>query len=105
MDLATFQRRISNSTTIVYFMARGSESCKRITPYFESLKATDTHQIDFIKINVVDSAAIAQKLDVDAVPSFYFYHDGRLINSFIRADEKELQKGYQYLVAILELMQ
>lgn len=103
MDLSTYNRRISTRAAIVYFMARESNSCRRIGPYFESLKVTDTYNIDFIKINVVDSASLAQKLKVDIVPTFYIYHHGNLINSFLRANEVDLHRGYDYLLAILEL--
>ena len=73
--------------------------------YFEDLsKQPENDNVTFLKVDIDELGTIADFADVCAVPSFYFYSNGRFIDQYIGSVKRKLGimveknlKGEDYL--------
>lgn len=70
----------SDKLTVIDFSAKWCGPCRMISPYFVELsQQSDFSNVQFLKIDVDDVEAAAQKYEVEAMPTFVFIKNGREI--------------------------
>jgi thioredoxin 1 len=85
---------------IVYCYASWCGPCKFIAPFFAGLSVNPAYaHVQFVKINVEEAAEIAEHLEVTAMPTFYFYKDGKLLDKFSGASCDDLCIALDKLIA------
>ena len=79
----------TNEKVIVDFSAEWCGPCKRIAPTFKSL-ADKYPEIVFVKVDVDDSAEIAEFETISAMPTFKAYHKGKVFKTLTGGSEEKL---------------
>jgi thioredoxin 1 len=105
-EVKNFKNKINSSRAcIVFFTAGWCGPCKSLYPVFDDLKGhckkEHNGKIEFIKVNVEDDGDIADYYKVKSLPTFFFFANGKLIDSFDGANKDKLIKGYNHLVDLV----
>lgn len=79
-DKAEWDEALKNKKIAVDFTASWCGPCKRIGPIFVEF-AKDFPDILFFKVDVDDNAEVAELVGIEAMPTFKFYLDGKLVES------------------------
>lgn len=61
-----------NEVTVLAFIATGCNPCKRIKPILVSIRAAGV-KVDIIDINTRAGAALARRMGVESVPTFFVH--------------------------------
>lgn len=88
-DLDAFNQEIANGISVVDFTATWCGPCKQIAPVFENLAQIFT-QAKFFKVDVDEGAKIAEKHNIDSMPTFKIFINGEEVGEFVGADEEGL---------------
>jgi len=92
----------SSEACVVFFTAKWCGPCKSLYPLFDELKAHNKQnhngKVMFIKVNVEEDGDIADYYKVKTLPTFFFYHRGKLIKDFEGANKEKLVNNYNSLV-------
>lgn len=80
-----FDEEMKDGVVVVDFFATWCGPCKMLAPVFEELGEELAGKAKFIKVDVDESPAIAQRFQVMTVPSVLVLKDGEL---------KEISVGY-----------
>ncbi|KAI8053256.1 putative thioredoxin [Syncephalis plumigaleata] len=87
-----------NSLVVVDFFAEWCGPCRMIAPLIDGLdKATEG--VVFIKVDVDNLQALAQKYDISAMPTFGFFKNGKLSKTTVGADIKKVKAALTELMA------
>ena len=81
----------SEKLVVVDFFATWCPPCKRISPVFEALSLEHTGVV-FLKIDVDNVPAVAQKESISAMPTFLFYKGGKKVDELVGASEPKLKE-------------
>ena len=100
-DEVSFDKIINNSTkpVLVDFWATWCGPCRAIGPLLEKLAKEHGDEVTVVKINVDESAALAQKFEITAIPTLLFFKDGAI------ADTVRGLVGYDALVSKVKSVQ
>lgn len=85
-----FKEFIAQGTTVVDFTASWCGPCKMIAPFFEELSKTYT-SVKFIKVDVDELEDITAEAGVSAMPSFFIYKDGVVVDQLVGAAKDKLE--------------
>ncbi|KAL6615584.1 hypothetical protein ACP70R_037854 [Stipagrostis hirtigluma subsp. patula] len=72
----------SPGVSVVYFMSAMNQQCRQITPSVNSL-CTECPSVNFLKVNIDESPAVASAENVRIVPTFKIYKDGVRVKEMI----------------------
>lgn len=72
--------------------------CQRIGPVFARL-ADQFPQIHFVKVDVDENGETAAALDVQAMPTFVFFHRGQKVGNLVGSSEAKLRAHIANLAA------
>lgn len=70
-----FDEAVSQGTVLVDFWATWCMPCKASAPHFEAF-AAENPGIKAVKVNIDDAATAAEKMNIQAVPTFILLKDG-----------------------------
>lgn len=87
---------------IVDFTAVWCGPCQRIAPLFHNLAASYHKQALFLKVDGDKNQDVVSSNKVTGFPTFHFYENGSLIDSFSGADGHRLQLRVQAMVSKVE---
>jgi thioredoxin 1 len=88
-----FEEFIKNGTAFVDFFAEWCMPCLTMAPIIEELSEKLGKKIKFGKVNIGDNEALAKKFNVNSIPNFIIFKDGKPIEQFVGAmDSEELEK-------------
>lgn len=96
---AEFQMCLSKHQLVaVDCTAKWCGPCQFIGPIFAQL-AVQFPQIHFVKVDVDENGETAAALDVQAMPTFVFFHRGKKVGSTVGASEANLRAQIANLAA------
>ncbi|KGQ09101.1 Thioredoxin-1 [Beauveria bassiana D1-5] len=90
-----FRQAIANNkVVIVDSYADWCPPCKAIAPVLEKHSNSDEFKdkVHFVKFDVDKIPEISQELRVSSIPAFFFFKDGKQVDSFVGANPAELQR-------------
>ncbi len=81
----------SQGKVIVDCYADWCGPCKRIAPYFEELK-NDNKGVLFLKCDIDENAEFAKKYNIQSIPAFITFVDGKESSRLVGADKSKLKE-------------
>ena len=85
LDINNFEQIVSKDVlTLVDFWAEWCGPCKSMHPIFTRLAKKYEH-ISFARVNVDNNQNIAMKFDVQSIPTFIMFRNGKPIDKMIGA--------------------
>ncbi|CAA0843425.1 Thioredoxin H5 [Striga hermonthica] len=81
----------SKKLVVVDFTASWCPPCRFIAPVLAEMAKKTPHVI-FLKVDVDELQAVAQEYEVEAMPTFLFFKEGKVIDRIVGADKDDLQK-------------
>jgi len=73
----------SPSPVVVDFYATWCGPCKRLSPMLDELAGPLASKIKFVKINVDEAPQLAQRLEIQGVPTLVFFKNGKVVDSLV----------------------
>ena len=95
--LAEFNNLISSNPgklIVVDFTATWCGPCQFIKPIFHQLAEENTGSI-FVQVDVDENSETAEEVGVSAMPTFFFYKDGNVVEQFAGANADKLKASVQ----------
>ena len=88
---ATFEREAleSGRTAVVDFGAPWCPPCRAMEPIFEELAGRFEGGVRFLKMNIDDNPATAQRYGIKGIPTFLVFDGGREVERVVGATGKE----------------
>jgi len=71
---------VKEGVTIVDFYADWCGPCRMLSTVIDEL-AFENDTVKFAKVNVDDSADLARKYRISAIPAIFFFKDGKLVKN------------------------
>ena len=85
LDMSSFDSTISgNNLVLVDFWAEWCGPCKAMHPIFDRM-AKKYRQIKFGRVNVDQNQPIAQRFQVQAIPTFIMFKNGEVVDRMMGA--------------------
>ncbi|KAL9145794.1 hypothetical protein ABFS82_13G067600 [Erythranthe guttata] len=95
-SLDQFRAAISSSgASVVHFKTASSIECKQISPFFDTL-CTRYPSINFLKVDIEESAPIAHTENVRIVPTFKIYRKGNRVKEMICPSPEVLESSVRH---------
>lgn len=79
----------SSQPVIVDFYADWCGPCKMIAPALEEIAADQQGKVKVAKVNVDDESALAQRYNVQSLPTLLYFQNGQVVNQIIGAASKK----------------
>ena len=79
----------SASPVVVDFYATWCGPCKILSPRLDELARSSSQRIKFVKINVDEAPALAQRFDIQGIPTLLFFKNGKVVDRIVGLLEVE----------------
>ena len=86
-----FKEIVKTGKVVVDFTATWCGPCKMIGPFFDELSKKYT-DVKFIKVDVDELDDVASEAGVSAMPSFYYYEEGKVVETLVGASKEKLEQ-------------
>lgn len=98
---AQFDSEIAQTTcpVVVDFYATWCGPCKRLSPILDELAGPLTNRISFLKVDVDQSPALAQRYRIEGLPTLLFLRGGKELDRQVGLTSKEALKARLSLLA------
>ena len=98
-----FDSEVLQSTlpVIVDFYADWCGPCKMIAPALEEIATELTGRVKIAKVNVDEEGALAQRYNVQSLPTLLYFQNGEVVNQLIGATSKKNILGKLNSAALL----
>jgi thioredoxin 1 len=92
---SNFEIEVLNSTNpvIVDFYADWCGPCKMIAPALEEIATDLQGKVKIGKVNVDEQSALAQRYNIQSLPTLLYFHGGEVVNQLIGAASKKVILG------------
>lgn len=82
-DMDKFEKIVlnSNKSAVVKFETKWCSACKTMAPIYASLADKYSGKIYFITVDAGQLSELADKYEIQGVPTFIFFKDGKKINT------------------------
>lgn len=78
-----FDDTISKGYVLVDFYADWCGPCKMLSPILDELSGDYQGKVAFVKVNVDDEEALAQRFQIMSIPTVKLFKDGQEVKSFM----------------------
>lgn len=79
----------SDKPVMVDFYATWCGPCKQMAPVIEKLAGSYKDRVKFYKVDVDANSAVAAKYNVNSIPTFIFFKNGKRVDSYTGAVPRE----------------
>lgn len=73
----------SDKITVVDFFAEWCQPCQRLLKILPRLESEFDDRVQFIKVNIDEQKILADRHEVELVPTFYIYKNGKVLNWWV----------------------
>lgn len=73
----------SQTPVVVDFFATWCGPCKMLSPMLEKTAATMTNEVKFVKVDVDKSGDLAQRFNIQGVPTLIFFKSGKQVDTIV----------------------
>ncbi|GAA0155267.1 oxidoreductase [Lithospermum erythrorhizon] len=88
----------NNNLIVVDFTASWCGPCRFISPFLGEL-AKKLPNVTFLKVDVDELKSVAQDWAIEAMPTFMFLKEGKIVDTVVGAKKEELQQAISKHVA------
>jgi thioredoxin 1 len=81
LNSKTFEQNIIKGKVVIDFYATWCGPCQMLAPIMEEVSKEIT-DVTFYKVNVDNSNSLAQKFNVQSIPTIYFLNNGKIVSYF-----------------------
>ncbi len=90
VDLASFEESIGdNKLTMVDFYATWCGPCMRMDPFVKEIKEEKKDIVNVIQVDTDKFTEIAEKYQIDALPTLIFFKNGKVVHRDVGGRSKE----------------
>ncbi len=93
-----FEKFIKQGMILVDFFAEWCMPCLMMAPVIDELSEKFKGKVKFAKVNVEDNKELAQEFEVNSIPNFILFKEGKPVERFIGAipgeEFEEKLKGF-----------
>lgn len=89
-----FEAEVVQSTlpVVVDFYASWCGPCKILSPMLDDLAGPLTNKVKFVKINVDEATALAQRMEIEAMPTLLFFRNGKVVDRSVGLPSRDMLK-------------
>ncbi len=73
----------SSLPVVADFYATWCGPCKILSPRLDRLAGSFTNRIRFVKINVDEAPAVAQRFEIHGIPALLFFKEGKVVDRIV----------------------
>ena len=84
-----FQDFVKDGIVLIDFYADWCMPCVMMSPIIEDMSEKFSGKIKFAKVNIEDNNEIAQKFNVNSIPNFVIFKNGKVVNQFVGGMDEE----------------
>jgi thioredoxin len=97
-DTIKLNNYINKDKVILYFTAKWCGPCRNISPVYMQL-STQYKNVSFCKLDVdaEDNKTIMDKLNIESLPTFVFFHKGSEVDRFTGSNSEMLKNKINQL--------
>ncbi len=88
----------SNPKVIVKFEADWCGPCRTIAPFYEQIAKENVSKLLLCKVNSDSAMELVHDQKVTSLPTFKFFHDGKVVDTIVGASKDKLVKAVQDLI-------
>ena len=87
-----FEAEVVQSTlpVVVDFYASWCGPCKVLSPMLDELAGPLTNKVKFVKINVDEATALAQRMQIEAMPTLLFFRNGKIVDRSVGLPSRDM---------------
>jgi thioredoxin len=90
VDLTSFEESIGDSKlTMVDFFATWCGPCMQMDPFVKEIKLEKKDLVNVIQVDTDKFTEIAEKYQIDALPTLIFFKDGKIVHREVGGRSKE----------------
>jgi thioredoxin 1 len=82
----------SSLPAVVDFYASWCVPCKVLPPMLDNLAGPLTNKVKFVKINVDEATALAQRMEIEAMPTLVLFRSGKVVDRPVGLPSKAMLK-------------
>jgi thioredoxin 1 len=103
INAANFQSEVLDSghPVIVDFYAEWCGPCKMIAPALEEIAREQQDKVKIAKVNIDEQAELAQRYNIQSLPTLLYFQNGEVVNRLIGASSKKVILGKLESAAVL----
>jgi thioredoxin 1 len=77
---------------VVDFYAAWCGPCKILSPMLDELAGPLTNQVKFVKVNVDEATTLAQRMEIQAMPTLVFFRNGQVVDRSVGLPSRAVLK-------------
>jgi thioredoxin 1 len=87
---STFDTQINTGVVLVDFWATWCKPCRLQGPVIEEVSKEMTGKVTVGKLDIDESPSIANRYNVESIPTMIIFKDGKVVGQFVGVTDKEI---------------